>query len=59
MSYPTQPTKQVVTGDSIHFPIKKSLLNAGNNEIELHLNRTKSTDKNPVTVVGSEISLKF
>ena len=59
MSYPTKPTKNVVIGDSIHFPIKETLLKTGNNKIELNLNRTKNTDKNPVTVVGSEISLNF
>ena len=59
MSYPTEIDTVVVVGDSIHFPIKETLLKTGNNKIELNLNRTKNTDKKPVTVVGSEISLKF
>ena len=59
MSYPTKIDTVVVVGDSIHFPIKETLLKTGNNKIELNLNRTKNTDKKPVTVVGSEISLKF
>lgn len=59
MSYPTKPAKQVVIGDSIHLPIKETMLKTGNNKIELNLNRTKNTDKNPITVVGSRISLKL